>query len=133
MKTTNRWIMNATVCFWVAMPAFCAAAGDADQPPAGSPREQMRERCKADPEKCKEQMQQMREKAEAWWKKVDTNGDGKISREEAQANAPRLAEHFDQIDADHDGTITKEELRAAREKMREHRHEGGGAPPKPQQ
>jgi hypothetical protein len=133
MRTISRWIMNAALCVWVSLPAFCAAAGDADQAPAGGPREQMREHCKADPEKCKEQMQHMKERAEAWWKKVDANGDGKISLAEAQANAPRLAEHFDQIDADHDGTITREELRAAREKMREHHHEGGGPPAKPQQ
>src|SRR5438045_6256515 len=40
------------------------------------------------------------------WKKLDTDGDGRISRAEAQANAPRLAEHFDQVDANGDGYIT---------------------------
>ena len=47
------------------------------------------------------------------WKKLDTDGDGRISKAEAQAGAPRLFEHFDDIDADHDGFITPEELRAA--------------------
>ena len=47
------------------------------------------------------------------WKRIDTDGDGRVSRQEAQANAPRLAEHFDQIDANGDGFLTPEELRAA--------------------
>ena len=45
-------------------------------------------------------------------KKLDTDGDGRISRPEAQA-APRLAAHFDEIDADRDGFLTHDELRAA--------------------
>jgi Ca2+-binding EF-hand superfamily protein len=48
-------------------------------------------------------------------KKLDTDGDGRISRAEAQA-APRLAEHFDEIDANKDGFLTAEELKAAHEK-----------------
>jgi Ca2+-binding EF-hand superfamily protein len=46
------------------------------------------------------------------WKKLDTDGDGRISKAEAQAH-PRLAEHFDAIDANHDGFITPDEMRAA--------------------
>jgi Ca2+-binding EF-hand superfamily protein len=49
----------------------------------------------------------------AHWKKVDTDGDGRISRAEAQANAPRLAEQFDQLDANNDGFLTPDELAAA--------------------
>jgi Ca2+-binding EF-hand superfamily protein len=51
------------------------------------------------------------------WKKLDTNGDGKISKEEAQA-APRLAGRFDQVDANKDGFITPEEMKATHERMR---------------
>jgi Ca2+-binding EF-hand superfamily protein len=49
------------------------------------------------------------------FKKLDTDGDGRISRAEAQA-APRLAEHFDAIDANKDGFITMEEMKAAHAK-----------------
>ena len=60
----------------------------------------------------------MEERRAAHWKKIDTDGDGRVSRAEAQANAPRLFEHFDQIDANGDGYITPDELRAAM--MRHH-------------
>lgn len=45
------------------------------------------------------------------FKAADTNGDGKLSRDEAKA-MPKIAEHFDKIDADKDGFVTPQELRA---------------------
>lgn len=94
-----------------AMVAALAAAGIATADEQGGPgdshREQMRQMCKDNPEQCREAMQR---KADAWWKRVDTDHDGTISRAEAQANAPRLARDFDKIDADGDGKITREEL-----------------------
>lgn len=55
----------------------------------------------------------LRQKRAAHWKKIDTDGDGRISLAEAQANAPRLARNFTRIDANGDGYITPEELHAA--------------------
>lgn len=59
---------------------------------------------------------------EAHWKRLDTDGDGRVSLAEAQANAPRLAAHFDQVDANHDGFVTREEMQAA---FRAHHGRGG--------
>jgi Ca2+-binding EF-hand superfamily protein len=47
------------------------------------------------------------------WKKLDTDGDGKLSRQEV-ANAPRLAQHFDELDTNKDGFLTPDELQAGR-------------------
>lgn len=44
---------------------------------------------------------------------ADADQDGYISRAEADASLPRLAEHFDRIDADGDERISRDELRAA--------------------
>jgi hypothetical protein len=48
-------------------------------------------------------------------KKLDTDGDGRISRAEAAA-APRMAEHFDAIDTNGDGFISADEMKAAHAK-----------------
>ena len=46
-----------------------------------------------------------REAIEAAFARADTNGDGKLSREEAQ-RFPEIAARFDELDADHDGFLS---------------------------
>jgi hypothetical protein len=46
-----------------------------------------------------------------WWKDADTDGDGKLSSTEANANAG-LSSRFATIDADKDGFITTDEYRS---------------------
>jgi Ca2+-binding EF-hand superfamily protein len=46
------------------------------------------------------------------FKAVDTDEDGKISKEEAALKAPGMAENFDAIDTDHDGQLSKTEIKA---------------------
>ena len=57
-------------------------------------------------------------KAAERFKHADTDGDGVISRAEAEKHAPRLAQKFDQIDSNKDGKLTQDELRAYREAKR---------------
>ena len=69
------------------------------------------------------------------FKEADTNHDGMLSRDEAQA-MPFVAKHFDAFDTNHDGYITREEMRAVRERMRAARtqrsgSQGSNAPPNP--
>ena len=49
-------------------------------------------------------------------KAADKDGDGKISKAEADASLPRIAKHFGDIDSNKDGFVTKEELRAWHQK-----------------
>lgn len=58
----------------------------------------------------------------ARWDKADANGDGALSRDEAQAS-PHLAKKFDAIDADKNGQISQEEIA---EYMKSHRRSEAG-------
>jgi Ca2+-binding EF-hand superfamily protein len=55
--------------------------------------------------------------------RIDTNKDGKISREEMRA---RIDARFDKLDTNKDGVIDQAEMQAARGKMKEHMGRMGG-------
>lgn len=44
---------------------------------------------------------------------ADANGDGQLSRDEAQAGMPRVYAHFDAIDSAHKGYLTEDDIVAA--------------------
>lgn len=54
---------------------------------------------------------------------IDSNGDGKISRDEASQKAPSLAANFDTVDSNKDGFLSKAEIWEAQAKMNEAVHE----------
>ena len=56
-------------------------------------------------------------------KRLDTNNDGKISREEMRAEADK---RFDRLDTNKDGFIDQAELQAGRDRMKERRGPGRG-------
>lgn len=58
------------------------------------------------------------------FRRADADGNGMLSRAEAERAAPPLAKHFDAIDAGRDGQISPEEIRAFR---RSERGARGGA------
>ena len=91
MNTMKISIIATLLALSTASTAYAQAPAEA---PKGDRAQKMQERLKA----------------------ADTNGDGKISREEANASLPHLAKMFDAIDANKDGFITTDELRKFHEK-----------------
>ena len=51
-----------------------------------------------------------RARAQERWQAADKDADGAISRDEAQASMPRLAERFEQFDADRSGKVERAEM-----------------------
>ena len=74
--------------------------------------------CQANPEKCRAERVA---RFEQRFKSADADGNGMISRAEAEKGLPRLARRFEQIDADKDGHITRDEVAAARKAHMERR------------
>lgn len=73
--------------------------------------QQRREQCKANPEQCrKERQARMAER----FRKADADGNGALSRAEAEKGMRRMVRHFDAIDANRDGQVTMDEVMAAR-------------------
>lgn len=57
---------------------------------------------------------EMRAKGLERWKAADRDGNGSLSREEATASMPHLADNFDQVDGNKDGQVSAEEMHAFR-------------------
>lgn len=49
---------------------------------------------------------------------ADTDHDGRLTRAEANAGMPRIAQRFDDIDVSHSGTITLQQIEAFLSKQR---------------
>ncbi|RPJ47785.1 MAG: EF-hand domain-containing protein [Betaproteobacteria bacterium] len=73
--------------------------------------EQRRAQCQADPAKC---LQERASLADERFRKSDADGNGTLSRTEAEKGMPRLARQFDVVDVNRDGQLSREEMRAAR-------------------
>ncbi len=84
--------LNAVIA--AACLALAAGATGAAETPAGPPPEER-------------------------WNALDTDGNGSLSRAEAQAGAPGLGRNFERFDTDADGQLSREEVRAQRAQMRE--------------
>ena len=85
------------------------------------------EECKANPEKCRAERHA---KFEGRFKKADADGNGMISRAEAEKAMPRLVSRFDSIDANKDGQVSREEMAAARKAHFEQRKRNKPEPSK---
>lgn len=105
--------------------AECKANPEKCQAERKARREQM---CKENPARCKE-MNERREQGRAdkkarfeeHFKRADANGNGAISRAEAQKILPRVARHFERFDANGDGQVTHDEIAAVRKASFERR------------
>ena len=64
---------------------------------------------------------EMRAKADERWKAADKDGDGAISRAEAEVSMPRMAESFKTFDANADGKVSRDEMHNFRMKKKKHR------------
>jgi Ca2+-binding EF-hand superfamily protein len=81
--------------------------GQLDTPEMNAHRERMRT--------------EMRAKADERWKAADTDGDGALSRAEAEASMPGIAKRFETFDANVDGKVSRDEMHNFRMKKKKKR------------
>jgi colicin import membrane protein len=62
-------------------------------------------------------VEELRRKTEADFRLADGNGDGFVTREEAQGRMPFLAKEFQRVDTDGDGRVSPHELMQFRQEM----------------
>jgi hypothetical protein len=60
-----------------------------------------------------------RARAQERWQAADKDADGAISRDEAQASMPRMAERFEQLDVDRNGKIERAEMHEFRMRQKD--------------
>jgi len=63
---------------------------------------------------------EMRAKANERWTAADTDGNGSLSREEAKASMPHLADNFDKMDGNQDGQLSRDEMHNFRMQDKKH-------------
>ena len=106
VQTFRRWPL---ACFALVVAAAVPAAAVLAQPASGASRGE-----------------RMLGELQKRFSAADVNGDGKLTREEAKAGMPRVAEHFDEIDAAHAGSITMADIERWAIKQRAARKGAGG-------
>ncbi len=114
----NIILLSVTVLLSVGTPLL--AAETIQVPPSrNSSLEEGINQAYPDREQIEARRKQIRDRMRKKLQRADQNGDGSISRAEAERDLPGVARHFDQIDTDHDGVLSRAELHTAREKRRE--------------
>lgn len=69
---------------------------------------------------------EIKQKGSERFKKADSDGNGTLSKEEAEKGMPRLAKNFDAIDTNKDGQISPDEIRAYMKDRMKSRKPGQG-------
>jgi Ca2+-binding EF-hand superfamily protein len=100
----SKTLLAASLCALGVATASAAPVGA----PSGDPAPQAC--CQHDSEACRERA---RAGFEARFKRLDTDGNGTVSKVEAEKGPPHLAEHFGEIDANKDGNLTRDEMLSA--------------------
>jgi Ca2+-binding EF-hand superfamily protein len=108
----NKFLATAAAVFSLTASAWA-------QQPAESGR-------KPDPQRSEQMRAKIEARMQERFRLADKDGDGALSKAEAEAGMPRMAKHFDAIDVNKDGKITQDELRAYRAKRHAQWKEHGG-------